>query len=358
MESAKFTTWTFVLLFFLNLILVIHLLFGFITPMVMALVLASLFSPINLALEKRMPNKPYWAAFLCTLLVFLLVLIPLIFFLVTLTKQALNIYEISNRFSNGEEFAEWIATIKSTLEYWQDFLAGFGYKFAPEKALEWVITAVNSFGKRMYDTLSVMLINLASVAINFVLTILFVFVFFMNASSIRKFFFELIPLPAHDKDRLANRFSELAFAIFVGNGLISILEGIIGGFLFWCFNVDGAVIWGFSIAVTAFLPLVGSSVVVVPASVFIYLQGHPISAIFFLILNTIQLTTLEILVKPRLIGQKTHMHAVLVFLSIIAGVQVYGVFGLFYGPLLVTMFLSLAQMYNEHYRDKLLQDNK
>jgi predicted PurR-regulated permease PerM len=64
---------------------------------------------------------------------------------------------------------------------------------------------------------------------------------------------------------------------------------------------------------------------------------------------------LEAYAKPRLIGTKSQMHGLLVFLSIIAGVQVYGVFGLFYGPLLVTIFLSLSEIYKDHYREELLK---
>lgn len=356
MKLSKFTTWTFVILFIGSLVLVIHLLFGFITPMVMALVVVSLFSQVHLRIEKIMEKRLYLAAFFSTFLVFLCVLVPLVLFIVSLTKQALNIYEVTSSFSNSADFEDWIKTIKSTLSFWQDLLSDFGIKWSPEKGLEKVIELVNSFGKRMYESLTMFLSNLVSISLNFGLTILLVFVFFLSGSSIKQFSMELIPLPDHEKEALIKRFTELSIAIFLGNGFISMLEGIIGGFLFWCFDVPGALIFGLAITIAAFLPLIGSTIIVIPASAYIYLQGHFWHALIFLALNIFQLTFLDAYIKPKLIGNKSHMHAVLVFLSIIAGVQVYGIFGLFYGPLLVTMFLTLAQIYNEHYRDLLLKE--
>lgn len=356
MKLSKFTTWTFVILFIGSLILVIHLLFGFITPMVMALVVVSLFSPVHQRIEKILKKRPYLAAFFSTLLVFLLVLVPLALFIISLSKQALNIYQITSSFSNSSEFEDSIKTIKSTLSFWQDLMSDFGIKLAPEKGLERVIELVNSFGKRLYESLTLLLSNLLSIGLNFGLMILLVFVFFLSGSSIKQFSMELIPLPDHEKEVLIKRFTELSIAIFLGNGFISMLEGLIGGFLFWCFDVPGALIFGLAITIAAFLPLIGSAIIIIPASAYIYLQGHFFNSMVFLAINIFQLTFLDAYIKPKLIGNKSHMHAVLVFLSIIAGVQVYGIFGLFYGPLLVTMFLTLAQIYNEHYRNLLLKE--
>jgi predicted PurR-regulated permease PerM len=197
--------------------------------------------------------------------------------------------------------------------------------------------------------------NLLSLVFNFLLTIPLVFVFFISGRAAKNFIMELIPIPDEEKERLIKRFKELSSAIFIGNGLISISEGILGGLSFLACGLKGALIGGVLISITAFLPLIGAYVVILPVTIFLLLNNNPLAAVLFLLFNTIQVFILDMLVKPRLIGTKSQMHAALVFMSILAGVQIYGVIGLFYGPLLVTIFLTLAEIYKEHYREGLLK---
>lgn len=355
MTVSKFNTWTFSILLLLSAISVIHLLFGYITPILMATVIVSIFKPMYNKILFWTGNKEYLSSGLATLVVFLGVLIPIAFFMISLVQQASNLLEATGNLTSTTDISQWMISLRAYLDNVNAHLDKFNIKIASERIINAASTLSQAIGEWIYDALSTAAAHVIEVIINFLLTVALVFIFFINGRNTKDFILELIPLPLEDKERLVLRFRELSHAVFVGNGLMSVLEGILGGLSFWACGITGAVFWGFVITVTAFLPLVGASIVIIPASIYLFLVGQTGAAIIFFVFNTVQLTILETFVKPRLIGTKSHMNAALVFMSILAGIEIYGFFGLFYGPLLVTIFLTMAQLYKEHYQKLLLK---
>jgi predicted PurR-regulated permease PerM len=100
----------------------------------------------------------------------------------------------------------------------------------------------------------------------------------------------------------------------------------------------------------AFLPIVGIGAVFIPAAIFLFLQGRPAAGVFFLIFYIILSGSIEYLFKPRLVGQRVRMHTLVVFLSIIGGLKLFGILGIIYGPLVVMAFLTLAEIYQASYQ--------
>ncbi len=355
MTVSKFSTWTFITFLLISLVLVIRLLFDFITPILMAAIIVSIFRPLHNKILRFLGNRSYMAAGLSTFLVFLCVLIPLAVFMMSLVQQASNLLAATEGLSSTSGIDDWLSSLRVYIGMLNDRLAKYHINIAEERIMNAASTLSQTMGQWLYEGLSTLAANLLNVVINFMLMVALVFVLFINAHTTKKFIMDLVPLPHAELERLNYRFKELSHAIFIGSGFICIAQGILGGFSFWAFGIAGAVFWGFVITVTALLPVVGSAIVLVPAAIYLFLMGSTTYAVAFLAFNVVQITLLETLVKPRLIGNKSNMHAALVFMSILAGIQLYGFFGLFYGPLLVTIFLSLVEIYKEHYRDYLLR---
>jgi predicted PurR-regulated permease PerM len=321
----------------------------------MALVIVSIFSPAYNRLLKICNKRNYLAAGLATLIVFLGVLIPLSIFMLSLIQQSLIFYQAIEELHSSGGLKNWLGSLSNYLENIKLYASNFGLIITPEKIINFGVKFLQSLGDKIYNSVGLIAANLFSLSFNFFLTVVLVFVFFISGKTAKKFLMELVPIPQDEKERLIKRFQELSSAVFLGNGLISVAEGAIGGVLLYIFDISGALLWGVIMAIAAFLPLVGASVVVIPAAAYLFLIGNHVQALIFIVLNSIQIIILESYVKPQLIGTKSQMHGLLVFLSLIAGVQVYGLFGLFYGPLVVTMFLSLAEIYKEHYKEQLIK---
>ena len=104
-------------------------------------------------------------------------------------------------------------------------------------------------------------------------------------------------------------------------------------------------------AILAFLPIVGIGIILVPAAFILFLKGNLGLAIFMLLFYAALSFTVEYLLKPWMVGERVKMHTLLVFLSILGGLSVYGVLGIIYGPLIVTAFLSMADIYRNNYSE-------
>jgi predicted PurR-regulated permease PerM len=103
----------------------------------------------------------------------------------------------------------------------------------------------------------------------------------------------------------------------------------------------------------AFLPVIGASIVFIPAAVILIIQGKLWLGISYLIYNTFYSTIIEYVIKPRLIGKGMQMNSFLVFIGIIGGIKLFGIIGIVYGPLIITIFLTLAEIYRLEYKEQL-----
>jgi predicted PurR-regulated permease PerM len=275
----------------------------------------------------------------------MLVLIPVLVFIIALVQEAFYLINIYN--SAGDNNIS--LYVKNTIQILQSYLIDFDINIPKEKMSSFIFSMIKKASNIFYVNAALLASNLTNLLFNSFVTLVLIFILFIHGKALKNYIIDLIPLPKDEQERLIVRFKELAFAIFAGNTLISFLEGIIAGILIYFFNIEGAIIWGSLIAVLSFLPLIGGGMIILPLGIYLFSTGAPLSALAFCLLNLIQIFILESIVKPKIIGDKSHMHEILVFLSIIAGVQIYGMLGLFYGPLIMTMFLSIASIYKEHY---------
>jgi predicted PurR-regulated permease PerM len=100
----------------------------------------------------------------------------------------------------------------------------------------------------------------------------------------------------------------------------------------------------------AFLPIIGASIVFVPAVILLIVQGKTALALGYLAYNIGYSSFIEYVAKPRLIGRGMHMNSLLVFIGILGGIKLFGILGVIYGPLIITIFLTLAEIYRIEYR--------
>ena len=163
----------------------------------------------------------------------------------------------------------------------------------------------------------------------------------------------LSPLPTDQEEILISKFKDMSGAILVGNGLAGLIQGFLGGLLFYLFGLKSPFMWGVIMALLAFLPIVGIGVVFLPAAAYLILKGRIAAGIFFIVFYMVVSGGIEYLVKPKLVGRQVQMHTLLVFLSIMGGLKLFGILGIIYGPLIVTAFLTLADIYRVSYQDKI-----
>lgn len=179
--------------------------------------------------------------------------------------------------------------------------------------------------------------------------ILVIFFLLIDLPRLLDFVIKLSPLPDDEDRLLIKKFEEIATAVLKGNGICGLIQGSLGGTVFSLMGISSPILWGCIMAVLAFLPIFGIGLVMIPAAFLLMVNDKMMAGIFLFCFYLVLSFSVEYLVKPKLVGKAVHMHTLLVFLSIIGGLSVYGVLGIIYGPLIVTAFVTLSDIYLKRY---------
>ena len=333
------------------LILLLRLFWAYISAIILALLIASAFYPLYAWLKKRLKGEERGASMLMTIFVFLVLVIPVGGFVGTLSNEAFDFYRRSRD-------AVSLLKIQQALEgdsIWAQRIRRVGELTGIEVNPETLEQLAAAIGKNVGLFLSRQLRSIASnlldFLIHFFLMMLVVYYLFRDGEHLKNYISELLPFPVEQQELVVSKFREMARAVIIGNGLNGIIQGIIAGFGFFFFGLGSPFLWGTVIGFLAFLPFIGASIVYVPATVILLVQGKGGIAIVYLAYNVAYSIIMEYMFKPRMIGKGMRMNSLLVFIGILGGIKLFGILGIIYGPLIMTIFITLAEIYRLEYKE-------
>ena len=331
-------------------ILLFGLFWSYLSAVVLALLITSVGYPIYYWVKKVFGGRENLSSLLMVVFVLLVLVMPLGWFVGTLSNEAFDFYNrtrdevsLSHIQESLEGNSVWARRIRKIGEM-------TGVEFTPETVEKLAASVGKNVGLFLYKQLTSMASNILSLLVNFFLMMLLIFYLFKDGLRLKNYLSDLIPVPKEQLEKVIDKFREMGKAIIVGNGLSGVVQGVLGGFGFYIFGLHSPLLWGTVISFMAFLPIIGASIVFVPAAIILMIQGKVGLGIGFLLYNMSYSSIIEYLVKPRLIGKGMQMNSLLVFIGIIGGLKLFGVLGIVYGPLIITIFLTLAEIYRLEYR--------
>ena len=154
---------------------------------------------------------------------------------------------------------------------------------------------------------------------------------------------QLSPLTDKETNQLFKRLGDTIHATVFGTVMVAILQGALGGVMFWMLGLPGAVLWGTVMALLAIIPYLGAFIVWVPAAAFLATQGHWWKALILVAWGTIVVGLIDNLIYPILVGNRLRQHTVIAFLAIVGGIAVFGASGLILGPVVVSLTVFLLE---------------
>ncbi len=314
--------------------------------LVLSFLLTNLFRPIYLFIHKKLPCRP--ASALTCLLIIAIVFIPLIFFVFSLADEALNVYSWGRDSQIGLKLQVFIEKSPLILQFHEQ-LRQVGFKFDPSQISDSFSYLAKEGGLLLYNQASAWAANVLQFLVYFFLMILVVFFLLIDQPKLIDYMIRISPLPEDENRLLIEKFQEIANAILKGNGICGLIQGVLGGVVFSILDISSPLLWGCVMAVVAFTPIFGIGLVMIPASLTLMIGGRMNEAIFLLVFYVILTFSVENIAKPKIVGTRVHMHTLLVFLSILGGMTVYGILGIIYGPLIITAFLTLSEIYLKKY---------
>lgn len=339
--------WFFLALFLISTVLLGWLLWPFMSVMILAAVVTGLFKPIYTFFCTKMSPSP--ASILTCLLVFILLFIPISLFVGILSSEAYGLYQMGRSAVLGDQLKN-LMDDSAILERINRYTAVFNFQVAGEQLHAAISEAGKVVGLFLYQQASSIASNVFNFFITFFFMLLVIYYLFIDGDRLISFIVTLSPLPDEQDQKLIKKFRDMAGAILIGNGLGGLVQGLLGGIVFYFFGFKSAFLWGVIMGILAFLPIIGIGVVFIPAAIYLFLKGRIGAGIFFIVFYITVSPGIEYLVKPKVVGQRVRMHTLLVFLSIVGGLKLFGILGIIYGPLVVTAFLTLSEIYHTNYR--------
>ena len=339
--------WFFLALFLVSCFLLGWLLWPFLSVIVLAIVVTGVFNPVYRILHRKL-NATLSSLITCVIIFFVL-FVPVSAFVGILANEAYDLYLTARDAVLSNPIKELLENSK-IVDKINDILTNFGIKISGDELNRGVAELGRTVGLFLYQQARSMTANIVNFVVNFFFMLLIVFYLLIDSQRLVSFIVTLSPLPDDQDEKLIQKFKDMAAAILLGNGLGGLIQGTLGGIVFAFFGFQSPFLWGVIMALLAFLPIVGVGAVFLPAALYLILQGRLAAGIFFIVFYVVLSGSIEYLFKPKLVGKRVQMHTLLVFLSIIGGLKLFGILGIIYGPLVVTAFLTLTDIYESSYQ--------
>jgi len=158
-----------------------------------------------------------------------------------------------------------------------------------------------------------------------------------------------IPFSAENTERLRKRFRDVTTSTLIGTGLTAIIQGVLVGIAFALASLPNAIFWGVLTVVFAILPVVGSGVIWVPGAVVLALNHNWGWAIFMAVWGIVIVSNVDTVIRPIVFRRWAQIHPFVTLVGALGGVRYFGILGLLIGPLALSYFFELIQMYREEY---------
>ncbi len=339
--------WFFLAIFLVSIFMLGRLLWPFVSIIVLASVVAGVFNPVYSFFNRKINSS--CASFITCIFVFFILFVPISFFVSILSKEAYDLYLTAKSAVFSDQIRSLLESSR-ILERANLLLSNFKIEVTGEEFNKAVSQLGKTVGFFLYEQASSIVSNVLRLLVNFFLMLLVIYFLLIDGNKLVSFITDLSPLPAEQNEKLIQKFKDMAGAVLIGNGLGGLIQGVLGGIVFMLFGLKSPFLWGAIMALLAFLPIVGIGAVFIPAAIYLFLNGRIAASIFFVIFYIVLSSSIEYFFKPKLVGERVKMHALLVFFSIIGGLKLFGVLGIIYGPLVATAFLTLTDIYHLNYR--------
>ncbi len=181
---------------------------------------------------------------------------------------------------------------------------------------------------------------------------------FKDGDVIIKKIMALSPLKDSQESQLLKNFVSVSKATLKGSLVIAIIQGALMTILFLFTGVPSPVIWGVITVLFSLIPMVGAGIVWLPAGIIMLILGNIWQGLTIIIFGALVVSTIDNFLRPRLVGQETSLHPILVFLSTIGGIALFGLVGILLGPVIIVLFISLLDIYQVEFKDELEKMNQ
>lgn len=312
----------------------------FLIPISLAAMFAVVLSPVYQRILGKMSRLPGVAA-LCTLLIGLVCLfVPLTFLGAQVFNEAQGLY-LSVQDGSGKTYlSDALTQAQDIVEQYVPGASTFSTDLTAsvdeytKGILSWVI-----------QNLGGVFAGFSHILFSFLVFLIALYYLLRDGYSLRKMIISLSPLADMDDNAVFDRLEVAVNSVIRGNLVVSLIQGAVAGVGFVLFGLPNPVLWGMVTGLSGLIPGIGTSLVLAPAIIFLFITGPALPAIGLLLWGLLAVGLIDNLLGPKLIGKGMQLHPLIVLLSVLGGIAYFGPAGLFLGPLSVSLLFALLSLY-------------
>jgi len=186
--------------------------------------------------------------------------------------------------------------------------------------------------------------------VQMVLVVFTLFYMFRDGERIRQGIADTLPLQQIQMHDISRRTQDVIAATIYGVLVISAIQGTLGTFIFWALGLPSPLLWGVVMFFLSMIPMAGAFLVWVPAAIFLLLTGAYVKAAILVGWGLLVIGSIDNFLSPLLVGRRARLHELLIFFSVLGGLQVFGILGLILGPVVVAITLALIEMVRQSFK--------
>jgi predicted PurR-regulated permease PerM len=318
----------------------------FLMPIFLAFVLAIAFHPVQVSINKAIRNHTL-AALIATLLVVLVIVVPTILIGIAITRELGDLYQ-----SLGERSAEeggWSAYLVQLLERPLGWIGKY-VDLSTFDLRQTVLSRIQGVSAYLVSFAAGAVGNISELVLNSVIAFFTLFYLFREGRHLRRRASAILPLSDDQIEKLFNGISSTITASIYGTLAVAFAQGLLTSLAFWGLGLPSPILWGVVTMIFSLIPMVGSGIIWLPASLYLFAAGHAGKGTFLLAFGAGVISLVDNFLRPFVMSGQVKLPNLLLFFALLGGVQEFGIIGLFVGPIVLAVTVTLFGMLREEGR--------
>lgn len=220
----------------------------------------------------------------------------------------------------------------------------------PIDTASFISDLVQSFGNMVRTFLVGAVSGVSTFMISITILVFLLYYLLVRSKQISQAFVSIIPFSKKNAHKLSEELSNVTNSVVITTGLIAIIQGILLGIGFAIAGFPGPILWGFIAAILSFLPVVGPTIIWLPAGIIALAQQDYFGGIFILIWGFASSQS-DNVIRPKFQQRVGKIHPLISIVGIFAGLSLFGMIGVIIGPLVLSYFFLTSKMFKEEYMD-------
>lgn len=317
-----------------------QMLLPFIEVLLWAIVLVIVFYPVHKRIVAR-TGAPGWSAMLSCLLVIVTFLLPLTLITLAVVNEMSKMAQSLQ--GNVESFLDPNSPVTGRFLRWLGQYVDINQLRSQQFIADRLKNMSGAIANRTFGFVG----GFVVVVVEIFFVIFTMYYLFRDGDRLRRALREALPLEQGQAKEIFERTRDVISASVYGVLVIAAIQGALGGLAFWFLGLPSPLLWGVVMLFFSMIPMAGAFVVWVPAAIYLAVTQQYGKALILVVWGTIVIGMVDNFLRPKLVGEKTRLHELLIFFSVLGGLQVFGVLGLVLGPVVVAITLALLEVFRQ-----------